>query len=143
MARDYYNGIAKILVGKTAREQIVPAHITPKRVYVNNRIYDRVTFKQITHRYLGQLKLELAGYRMSSEQYRVLNESGEGVVRRWIDANAETPQKYDAWFCYAETAANNAAKGEAITIELAQHVTFSKRPEVLKLEDSCFDWVPT
>lgn len=69
-----------------------------------------------------------------------LNPIGQHEVLAWIERCTEDTQEAEAWFVEAEQAANNAAPGEEIVIEMAAQYTLSGAPETLHLHDEWFDW---
>lgn len=69
-----------------------------------------------------------------------LNPIGQREVLAWIERCTEDTQEAEAWFVEAEQAANNAAPGEEIVLEMAAQYTVSGAPEVLHLDDEWFDW---
>lgn len=72
--------------------------------------------------------------------FRIINESGKTAVREWLIAVAKTENNDQAWFADAEQAANNAAPGETIIIEMRSFDTNTGRTETLRLDDSDFEW---
>lgn len=72
--------------------------------------------------------------------FRVLNAAGQAEVTDWLRTVAKTEQTDAAWFADAEDAANNAAEGEAIIIEMRGASTLSGRPETLTVDPAGFDW---
>ncbi len=71
-----------------------------------------------------------------------ISDSGRQAVRAWLQDVARLPGTHnsDAWYDEAEQAANNAAQGEAIGIEMSGRMTRTGNPAVLWMEPAHFEW---
>ena len=75
--------------------------------------------------------------------FRSINTLGTSVVNEWVIQTARHPERHniEAWYAAAADAANDAAPGESIILEMRGQMTDSGRPETLRLTDDLFDWV--
>ncbi len=76
-----------------------------------------------------------------------LNDIGEDVLFRFVVANVKSPAravmaKFDAWIEQANNNANGWNHAQTKSIEISQFATFSKRPEVLNLDNDAY-WYAT
>lgn len=73
--------------------------------------------------------------------YLVINDLGKEAVEKFVRANEKRSNDLNAWYSDAEMAANNAAPGGSIIIEMRSFSTASGRPETATLSAEFFDTV--
>lgn len=74
---------------------------------------------------------------------RTLNERGMKVVGDFVELHAADPSRHDkgAWYSEAEHAESMTSDlDESIHVEMPARYTFSGNPEIVKLEDDCWDY---
>jgi mannosyltransferase OCH1-like enzyme len=99
-----------------------------------------ITAKQITEaEAIEAMKNEEADF----FPFRVLNEEGKLVIQHWVEEVAKNHHNHDlgAWHSEAERSANDSHVDETVTIEMGRAMTHNGIPDVLRMQNSHFDWM--
>lgn len=75
--------------------------------------------------------------------WRQITTDGMNTVSEWVRKTAKEPDKHNLseWHSEAQGAANNAAEGEDIIVEMHGFQTATGNPETIKLNRSLFTWI--
>ena len=86
----------------------------------------------------AKIAMQVEAFGPEESGYLSLTDEGQYVVRTTVAAVARNSADPDAWFSDAEQAANNAAPGESIVIEVGRQYSRDGQPHTITLARNLF-----